>query len=334
VLSSDPSQGNPLSIAPMMDYTDRHFRYFLRQLTRHTLLYTEMITTAAILNGDRPKLLDFCELEKPLSLQLGGDNPKHLAECAKIAQDWGYDEVNLNVGCPSDRVQNGHFGACLMAKPTVVAEAVAAMQRAVSIPVTIKQRIGIDHCDRYEDMAHFVQIVAEAGCQRFTIHARKAWLQGLSPKENRTVPPLRYADVYRLKQDFPWLFIEINGGITSLEQIQDHRQAVDAVMVGRAAYTNPYLLARVDQVIYGQPGQPITRQQAIANLFPYMDDWVSRGGRLHSITRHLLEIFAGERGTKAWKRYLSEQVHQAEADSRIVRQALDLIPESSLPVIR
>jgi tRNA-dihydrouridine synthase A len=324
------SPGNPLSVAPMMDRTDRHFRYFIRQLTRCTLLYSEMITTAAILNGDRKKLLDFSELEKPLSLQFGGDNPEHLAECARIAQDWGYDEVNLNVGCPSDRVQNGHFGACLMAQPDVVAQAVAAMQQAVSIPVTVKHRIGIDDRDRYEDMADFVRIVSEAGCQRFTVHARKAWLQGLSPKDNRTIPPLRYEEVYRLKQDFPSLFIEINGGITTIEQILTHRQWLDAVMIGRAAYDNPYLLATVDQVIYGKPQEPITRHQAIVNLFPYMDEWVSQGGRLHSITRHLLEIFAGARGTKAWKRYLSEQVHQPGADSKIVQQALALVPESCL----
>lgn len=320
-------QGNPLSVAPMMDRTDRHFRYFVRQLTSCTLLYTEMITTAAILNGDRAKLLDFSAIEKPLSLQLGGDNPKQLAECARIAEDWGYDEVNLNVGCPSDRVQNGHFGACLMAKPEIVAEAVAAMQQVVNIPVTVKHRIGIDDRDRYEDMAHFVQIVSEAGCQRFTVHARKAWLQGLSPKENRTVPPLRYQDVYRLKQDFPALLIEINGGITTLTQVLEHRQWVDAVMIGRAAYDHPYLLATVDREIYGLLVEPITRHQAIANLFPYIDHWVSRGGRLHSITRHLLEIFAGTRGTKAWKRYLSERVHQAGADSTVLKQALALVPE-------
>jgi tRNA-dihydrouridine synthase A len=322
VFPSSPMLGNPLSIAPMMDRTDRHFRYFMRQITRCTLLYTEMITTAAIIHGDRPKLLDFSELEHPLSLQLGGDNPPDLAECARIAEDWGYDEVNLNVGCPSDRVQNGHFGACLMAEPDRVARAVAAMQRSVSIPVTVKHRIGIDERDRYEDMADFVRIVSEAGCQRFTVHARKAWLQGLSPKENRTVPPLRYEDVYRLKQEFPQLFIEINGGITTLEQVAHHRQWVDAVMIGRAAYDNPFLFATVDRDLYGQSVSPTTREQAIANLLPYIDDWVSRGGKLHAITRHILEIFAGQRGTKVWKRYLSQQVLQPSANAQVVADAL------------
>ena len=208
-------RGNPLSVAPMMEYTDRHFRYFMRQITRLTLLYTEMITTAAIIHGNRHKLLDFSLQEKPLSLQLGGDNPQELAECARIAQDWGYDEVNLNVGCPSSRVQNGNFGACLMAQPETVARAIAAMQKAVKIPVTVKHRLGIDDRDRYEDMANFVRIVLEAGCQRFTVHARKAWLQGLSPKQNRNIPPLRYHYVHRLKQEYPYLFIEINGGTIS-----------------------------------------------------------------------------------------------------------------------
>ena len=202
----------PLSIAPMMDRTDRHYRYLMRQISRRTLLYTEMITSQAIIHGDRHKLLDFSPVEKPLVLQLGGDDPVLLTQCAKIGADWGYDAVNINVGCPSPRVQNGNFGACLMTQPEVVAEAVAAMQQAVEIPVTVKHRIGVDECDRYEDMVNFVRIVSEAGCTNFSVHARKAWLQGLSPKENRDVPPLRYTDVYRLKQDFPDLFIEINGG--------------------------------------------------------------------------------------------------------------------------
>ncbi len=318
--------GNPLSVAPMMDYTDRHFRYFLRQMTRRTLLYTEMITTMAIIHGDRHKLLDFSPEESPLVLQLGGDNPSQLAECAKIAEDWGYDEVNLNVGCPSDRVQNGHFGACLMARPQQVADCIAAMQKAVSIPVTVKHRIGIDEQDKYEDLAEFVRIVSEGGCQRFTVHARKAWLKGLSPKENRTIPPLRYEDVYRLKADFPHLFIEINGGITTLEQIQTQYPYVDAVMIGRVAYENPYLLATVDRDIYGEAVTPLPRQEIIEKMLPYIEKWTQQGLKLHAISRHLLTLFTGQPGTKAWKRYISENAHLENSGSRTIEKALEKIP--------
>jgi tRNA-dihydrouridine synthase A len=315
----------PVSIAPMMDYTDRHFRYFMRQITKKTLLYTEMIPTSAIIHGDRPKLLDFSPLEKPLSLQLGGDNPQELAECAKIGEDWGYDAINLNVGCPSPRVQNGNFGACLMAKPTQVAKAIEAMQKAVNIPVTVKHRIGIDDCDRYEDMANFVGIVSETGCGRFTVHARKAWLKGLSAKDNRNIPPLRYHDVYRLKQEFPHLIIEINGGITSLEQIREQLNFVDGVMIGRAAYHNPYLFATIDRDIFGESVNPPSRHQIIEAMFPYLDFCLSKGFKLNTISRHFLPIFAGQAGTKAWKRYISENAHLPNADLNIVRQALKLV---------
>lgn len=323
-LESD--RGNRLSVAPMMERTDRHFRYFMRQLTHHTLLYTEMITTAAIMHGDRHKLLDFSPVEKPLSLQLGGDDPQQLAECARISADWGYDEVNLNVGCPSDRVQNGNFGACLMAQPEKVAKAVAAMQKAVNLPVTVKHRIGIDDLDRYEDMANFVRIVAEAGAKRFTVHARKAWLNGLSPKENRTVPPLRYEDVHRLKQEFPHLFIEINGGITNLEQVKTQLQLVDAVMIGRAAYDNPYLFATVDRDIYGEDAIPPTRDRVVEAMLPYIDYWIGKGLKLNAISRHMLELFAGQAGTKAWKRHISENAHLPGADSKVISAALERVP--------
>jgi tRNA-dihydrouridine synthase A len=313
----------PLSAAPMMDYTDRHCRYFWRQISRRTLLYTEMITTAAILRGDRQKLLAFSPEEKPLALQLGGDDPKTLAECAQIGQDWGYDEINLNVGCPSDRVQNGQFGACLMARPQQVADCVTKMQQAVSIPITVKHRIGIDDRDSYENLAEFVQIVAEAGCQRFTVHARKAWLTGLSPKENRTIPPLRYDLVYRLKQDFPQLCIEINGGITTIAQVKDHLQAVDAVMIGRAAYDNPYLLATVDRDIYGEDRMPPTRSEIVASMLPYIDHWVHQGLKLHSISRHLLNLFSGQPRNKAWKRYISENSCLPGAGINIIETALE-----------
>lgn len=319
--------GNPLSIAPMMDRTDRHFRYFLRQITRRTLLYTEMITTPAILHGDRNKLLGFSPEESPISLQIGGDNPAETAECARIAEGMGYDEINLNVGCPSSRVQNGNFGACLMAQPETVARVVEAMQKAVQIPVTVKHRIGIDNQDSYEHMANFVRIVSEAGCQRFTVHARKAWLQGLSPKENRDIPPLRYEDVYRLKQDFPHLFIEINGGILTQEQIQTHLQSVDAVMIGRAAYDNPYLFATVDRDIYGEETLPPTRADVVQAMLPYVDEWVGKGLKLHAISRHMLQLFTGQPGTKAWKRHISENASRPNADSNVILEALAKVPQ-------
>ncbi len=310
----------------MMDRSDRHFRYFMRQITRHTLLYTEMVTSAAILHGDRNRLLGFSPEEKPLVLQVGGDTPPDLAECARIAEAMGYDEINLNVGCPSDRVQTGNFGACLMAQPHRVAACVEAMQKATTLPVTVKHRIGIDDRDRYDDMVDFVRIVAEAGCQRFTVHARKAWLQGLSPKENRDIPPLRYGDVHRLKQEFPHLFIEINGGFTTLSQVQEQVQHVDAVMIGRAAYDNPYLFAPVDTEFYGAVGTPPTRHQVVEAMVPYIDFWSAKGSKLHKITRHMLQLFAGQPGSRVWKRYLTERSCLPESDSDVVRAALALVP--------
>ncbi len=311
-----------ISVAPMMDYTDRHFRYVIRQMTKKTLLYTEMITTQAIIHGDRHKLLDFSEKEKPVSLQLGGDNPQELAKCSRIGEDWGYDEINLNVGCPSSRVQNANFGACLMARPEIVAQCVEAMQKAVEIPVTIKHRIGIDNQDSYEDMKNFVKTIADSGCQRFIIHARKAWLQGLSPKENREIPPLRYQEVYQLKQDFPHLTIEINGGINTTEEIKQHLNFVDGVMIGRAAYDNPYLFAFIDQEIYGEDYPVLTRKEIIESLYPYIDFWTTEKLKLNTIMRHLLQIFAKQPGTKLWKRYLSENGNTFNGGSDIVRQAL------------
>ncbi len=325
-----PTAHYAISIAPMMERTDRHYRYFMRQLTRHTLLYTEMVTVPAILHGDRDKLLGFSPEEKPLALQVGGDDPATLATCARIAAEWGYDEINLNVGCPSSRVQSGNFGACLMLDPERVAQAVGAMQAAVRIPVTVKHRIGVDERDRYGDLATFVRTVAQAGCQRFSVHARKAWLQGLSPKENRTVPPLRYDDVYRLKREFPDWVIEINGGITDFEQAHAHLQQVDAVMIGRAAYENPYLFATADRdffgVAAGEETRPPTRQDVVAALLPYIDTWVQRGTRLPSLTRHLLSLFNGQPGTKAWKRYLSEHAHHPGAGVEVVAAALAQVP--------
>jgi tRNA-dihydrouridine synthase A len=314
---------HPLSVAPMMDRTDRHCRYFLRQISRRTLLYTEMVTSMAILHGDKEKLLGFDAAEHPISLQIGGDNPQDLAQCAQIAEDFGYDEVNLNVGCPSSRVQNGNFGACLMLQPERVAECIAAMGNATKLPVTIKHRIGVDEADSYEELVKFVEIVAQAGCQRFSVHARKAWLQGLSPKENREVPPLRYDLVHQLKRDFPHLSIEINGGFTTLEQAKTQLQSVDAVMIGRAIYDNPYLLAYADSEIYGDLTPPPSRHQIVANMLPYIEEWLDRGWRLNSITRHMLQLFHGQPGSRIWRRVITEQSVLPGAGVEVIKQALE-----------
>lgn len=302
----------PVSVAPMMDRTDRHFRYFLRKVAPNTLLYTEMVTTGAILHGDQERLLGFDTAERPLSLQLGGDDAVALASCARTAEAWGYDEVNLNVGCPSDRVQKGRFGACLMASPEVVADAVRAMREACGLEVTVKHRIGIDDLDTYEHMRHFVDTVAEAGCRRFTVHARKAWLQGLSPKQNRTVPPLRYDDVYRLKRERPDLGIEINGGITTVSAVQQHLAHVDAVMIGRAAVDAPYLMAEVDHAVFGS-ALP-TRLEIAAMMVDYVDALGEADEPAHRATRHMLQLFSGQPGTRRWKRLLTERGRERGAD--------------------
>lgn len=312
-------------VAPMLDWSDRHCRYFHRLISRHAVLYTEMITTGALLNGGVQRHLGFSDEEHPVALQLGGSSPKDLALCSIMAQDYGYDEVNLNVGCPSDRVQNGRFGACLMAEPDLVAECVNAMQTEVSIPVTVKSRIGIDDRDSYQELTHFVATVANGGCQTFIIHARKAWLSGLSPKQNREVPPLRYEVVQQIKQDFPNLEIIINGGISTLARTQELLDSVDGVMIGREAYHNPYLLAGVDQQIYQRSDQIKTRSDIVAAFIPYIQAQLATGVGLHSMTRHILGLFHGIKGAKAWRRYLSEQGPKAGADENVVLQALELI---------
>jgi len=307
----------------MLDWTDRHCRFFLRLISKQALLYTEMVTTGALLHGDRQRFLQFDPSEHPLALQLGGSDPAGLAACAKMAEDFGYNEVNLNVGCPSDRVQNGSFGACLMAEPELVAECVGAMRKAVSIPVTVKSRIGIDDRDSYEELIKFIGTVAEAGCDTFIVHARKAWLKGLSPKQNREVPPLRYDTVYRLKQDFPTLQIVLNGGITTLDQAEDVLgNGVDGVMVGREAYHNPYILAEVDRRLSGASTEVITRAEIIEKLLPYIEQQRAEGVRLHSITRHILGLFHGEPGARSWRRHLSEHAVKYDADASVVREAL------------
>ncbi len=308
-------------LAPMMDWSDRHCRYFWRLLTRRARLYTEMVTTGAILYGDRDRFLRFNPEEQPLALQLGGSDPRALAECARIAEDYGYDEINLNCGCPSDRVQVGRIGACLMAEPNLVAECVAAMRDAVSIPVTIKHRIGIDELDSEAHLHHFVATVAETGCHVFIVHARKAWLQGLSPKENREIPPLLYQRVFALKQQFPQLTIVINGGITSIATTQEMLQQVDGVMMGREAYHNPFVLAEVDRTVYGDSTAPLSRDDVLEAFIPYCESQIARGARLNHIARHILGLYAGQPGGKYFRRFISENGHRAGAQAELLREA-------------
>lgn len=306
----------------MLDWTDRHCRFFHRLLTKEAILYTEMVTTGAILYGDPARQLRFNSQEHPVALQLGGSEPQELAQCARIAQDYGYDEINLNVGCPSERVQKGAFGACLMAEPQLIAECVSAMQAAVAIPITVKNRIGIDDQEDYADLHHFIDTVSQAGCQTFIIHARKAWLKGLSPKENREIPPLRYDLVYQIKQAFPTLEIIINGGITTLEQCQQHLQHVDGVMVGREAYHNPWLLAQVDPLLYGTPAPLESRQAALLAMLPYVQAQLDAGVPLGHISRHLLGLFQGMPGARAFRRLISENAHKPDAGVKLLRDAL------------
>ncbi|MFZ2312210.1 MAG: tRNA dihydrouridine(20/20a) synthase DusA [Methylobacter sp.] len=306
----------------MLDWTDRHCRYFHRLISQHAFLYTEMVTTGALIHGDHHRFLQFNAAEKPLAFQLGGSNPRELAICARMIEDYGYDEVNLNVGCPSDRVQNGRFGACLMAEPELVAQCVAAMGQAVSIPVTVKSRIGIDDRDSYEELVHFVSTVADAGCKTFIIHARKAWLSGLSPKQNRDVPPLRYDLVYQLKQDFPELEIILNGGITTLDQAEDIMKNLDGVMVGREAYHNPYLLADVDRRFFCEHKAPLSREAVLRSFIPYIREQLDDEVRLSSISRHILGLFHGEYGARGWRRHISENVCKPGADIQVILDAL------------
>ena len=311
----------------MMRRTDRYFRLLLRQLTRRTLLYTEMVTTGAVQHGDRDKLLAYWPDEHPIALQLGGYEPSALAECARIASEWGYDEVNLNVGCPSHRVQSGRFGACLMREPDRVATAVSAMRDAAPVPVTVKHRIGVDDLDRYEDLVHFVETVARAGCDRFTVHARKAWLEGLNPKQNRTVPPLRHAWVHRLKAEHPELRIELNGGLTTISEMQTHLCHVDGVMVGRAAFDNPYLFVDVDAELFGETSSEPrpTRIEAVETLLPHIEATLTGGTPLVRWVRPLLTLFGGQPGTRAWKRMLTEGGARRGAGVEVIVAALDQI---------
>ncbi len=308
-------------VAPMMEYTDRFDRYFLRLISKHALLYTEMVITAALLHGDADRFLRFDDLEQPLALQLGGSDPHVLAECAQMAQSRGYREVNLNVGCPSDRVQSGAIGACLMATPEVVAECVAAMRSVVSIPVTVKTRIGIDRDESEEQLRVFIDRVADAGCETFIVHARKAWLQGLSPKENRTIPPLRYEVVHALKRDRPELEIIINGGLKTLSGSLEQLQKVDGVMLGREVYHNPYILAQVDELFYADASPVLSRQQVLERFLPFVEQQLSEGISLGYISRHIMGLFQGLPGARAWRRYLSEQAYKKGADCEVLLEA-------------
>jgi tRNA-dihydrouridine synthase A len=317
-----------LCIAPMMDWSDHHCRYFWRLLTKEALLYTEMVTTGALIHGDRQRFLHYNTEEHPIALQLGGSNPTDLARCARWAQDWHYDEVNLNCGCPSDRVQSGMFGACLMAQPQLVADCVKAMVDACDIPVTVKHRIGIDDMESYQQLTDFIEPIAQAGCKTFIVHARKAWLQGLSPKQNREVPPLNYPWVYQLKRDFPNLNIVINGGIQTLEQSQAHLEQVDGVMIGREAYQNPWLLAEVDRQIFGVDRPAASRDHVMEQLLPYVEQQLALGARLNHITRHILGLFQGEPGAKKFRRHLSENAYQKDAQAMVLRDAYALVVEA------
>jgi tRNA-dihydrouridine synthase A len=311
----------------MMEWTDRHTRYFHRLLSRRVVLYTEMVTTGAVTHGDRARLLGFDSAEHPVALQLGGCEPDVLAECARIGAGFGYDEINLNVGCPSDRVQSGRFGACLMAEPALVAACVEAMARAVPIPVTVKTRIGIDQRDSYAELRAFVAALANTGCRTVIVHARKAWLQGLSPKENREVPPLRYDRVYRLKADFPHLEIVINGGVEDLDQAERYLRFVDGVMLGRAAYQNPYVLADVDSRCFGETGATPSRHDVARALVSYVERQMEAGVPLKSMTRHYLGLFNGCPGARAWRRTLSEQARDAGAGADLLLRAASLVAQ-------
>jgi len=309
----------------MLDWSDRHCRYFWRLLSKEALLYTEMVTTGALIHGNRERFLHFNEVEHPVALQLGGSEPADLARCAKWAQQWGYDEVNLNCGCPSDRVQSGMFGACLMAQPLLVADCIKAMLDACDIPVTVKHRIGIDDMESYQQLTEFVEPVAEAGCSVFIVHARKAWLQGLSPRENREVPPLNYEWVYQLKRDYPQLTMIINGGIKTIADCQQHLQQVDGVMMGREAYHNPWMLAQVDPELFSVDKPADSRDDVIEALLPYISEQLDGGARLNHITRHILGLYQGVPGARKFRRHISENAYKKEAGIEVLNEAYKLV---------
>ena len=312
----------------MMDWTDRHCRFFMRLLSPSVRLYTEMVTAQALTFGDAQKLLVFDESEHPVAMQLGGSDPKMMANAARLAAERGYDEININVGCPSDRVQSGQFGACLMATPEIVAGCVRAMRDAVDVPVTIKTRIGIDVQDSYDFLRRFLDITSAAGCDTFIVHARKAILEGLSPKENRTVPPLIYPRVYQAKQDYPELSIVLNGGVTTVDECRVHLEQVDGVMIGRQAYHRPWFLTELESA-FGTGSAPLSRHDVIAAMLPYIEKELAAGAFLKHITRHMLGLFAGQPGARAWRRSLSENAHKHDAGPEVVLQALEKLPQAA-----
>ena len=306
----------------MMTYTDRHFRYLLRLISPNVMLYTEMISTGALLHGDAEKYLTFDPLEHPLAVQLGGNNPDYLARCAVLAESGGFDEINLNAGCPSGRVSNAGFGACLLARPGLAADCIAAMKDSTRIPVTIKMRTGIDDMDSFEYLARFIEQVSAAGCDTFIIHARKAWLQGLSPRQNRSIPPLQYQRVYKIKQEFPHLQIIINGGINDLESIIEQYRYVDGVMIGRMAYNNPYQLMHIDNALFRNSPLPKSRRSILVKYLQYMERELSGGTRFSHMARHLLSLFQGVAGARAYRRYLSENMHRTDTGVEIINEAI------------
>lgn len=315
---------NLIAVAPMLDWTDRHCRYFFRMLAPNIVTYTEMVTAPAILHGPRERLLQYHPIENPVILQLGGSKPEELSLCAQIAAEYQYTGINLNVGCPSSRVSEGRFGACLMVEPNLVAECIAAMREVVTIPISVKTRIGIDEHDSYAELCHFIATVAgQGGCKSFIIHARKAWLKGLSPKENREIPPLKYDVVYQLKQDFPELHITLNGGIKTLMEIEGHLNYVDAVMIGRAAYQNPYFLAEIQQHFW-QTSLP-SRQQIITAMLPYLEEHLQENGRLWQCVRHMLGLYQGIPGARSWRRHLSEHAIKPNAGVDVLLKAMDFV---------
>jgi tRNA-dihydrouridine synthase A len=315
-------------VAPMLDWSDRHCRVFWRQLSRHAVLYTEMITTGALIHGDQARHLDYSDIEHPFALLLGGSDPEALAISVRMAEQWRYDEVNLNCGCPSDRVQNGFFGACLMSRPNLVADCVKAMKDACDLPITVKHRIGIDEQEGYGPLQEFVGAITEAGTDAIIVHARKAWLQGLSPKENREIPPLKYDLVYQLKHDFPALEIIINGGIQTLEDANSHLPYVDGIMMGRSAYQTPFLLSEVDERFYQQAATSKTRRDIIHDLFPYIETELAKGTRLNHMTRHILGLFNGQAGGKLFRRHISENAHRPGAGIEVLSDALAFVERS------
>ena len=326
----DKYMKNKISIAPMMDWTDRHCRYFLRLLSPSARLYTEMVTAAALTHGEPNKLLKFDRAEHPVALQLGGSDPKMMADATKMATDAAYDEININVGCPSDRVQSGQFGACLMANPDLVARCFEEMSAVCDLPVTVKTRIGIDDHDSYEFLCEFIETLKAAGCNTFIVHARIAILQGLSPKDNRTVPPLDYERVYQLKREFPDLEIVLNGGISDIDQVLEHLGHVDGVMIGRQAYHEPWFLVELEQTAFAdEDWQAPGRHEIIDSMIPYIERQMLAGAELKHVTRHMLGLFAGQPGARAWRRHLSENAHLPGADVDVLREALAKLPKAA-----